>query len=220
MVIAGSVVERVLKYGRDVTVAGAGLLGPLSSSATRPALGKGLRFEFVRGPLTATELGLPARLGLGDPALLLDPPSSEAGQPLMLSHFHSYIHQRDAVAQQADAANARLLWSFDPHAQILEAIAAAPWVLTDSLHGVIMADAFGVPVIRFNRTDLARFDFRFADYLSSIHCSAPPVLQIGSSSLELRSAVSAAASRRDGIEPSMLGIKRRLFDALGEAMSR
>jgi succinoglycan biosynthesis protein ExoV len=103
--------------------------------------------HWVRGPRTAATLGLPANLALGDPAILL-PPALElaaAGGPEIgfMPHFESAA--RGAWQLAADQAGVRLIDPRDPPLDILAAIGRCKLLLSEALHGVIVADALRVP---------------------------------------------------------------------------
>jgi succinoglycan biosynthesis protein ExoV len=109
--------------------------------------------HWVRGQHTARGLNLPPELGLGDPASLLplsglapaavlDPGSGGTG---FMPHFESAM--RGAWQEVCDAAGVTLIDPRgDPHA-IIAAIAACRVVLSEALHGAIVADALRVPWI-------------------------------------------------------------------------
>ncbi len=103
--------------------------------------------SWVRGPRTARLLGLPATLGLGDPASLLPlaaplPPRRRCGIGFM-PHFES---AGGGLWEQAAAAAGITL--IDPRGDprsIMTAIAGCETLLSEALHGVIVADALSVP---------------------------------------------------------------------------
>ena len=131
--------------GRKV-VAGAGYGG-----YERPArLDGNWHIYWVRGPHTARRLGLPDRFGLGDPACLLPlvhTPGAVTG-PLdvgFMPHFESL--SRGPWPAAAAAAGIRLI---DPRldpATTCDAIARCQVLLTEAMHGAIVADALRVPWI-------------------------------------------------------------------------
>lgn len=107
-------------------------------------------FHAVRGPLTRDALGLPGDFPIGDPGLLLphltDFSRNPSGQVLYIPHFET----RDALRR-----NTLELIGADDYLDIcclrtefcarLERIANAKFILTTSLHGAIIAQAYGVP---------------------------------------------------------------------------
>ncbi len=115
------------------------------------------RIHWVRGPRTAAVLGLPLSLGMGDPASLLpltglsprvkprDERCDVGFDVGFMPHFES--NSRGAWAEAASAAGVTLIDpSGDPRA-ILDAIGACRVLISEALHGVIVADALRIPWI-------------------------------------------------------------------------
>jgi len=115
----------------------------------KPRLDTSWAVHWVRGPLTAAALGLPAALALGDPAALAPQALGVArrqGQDIgFMPHFESAA--RGAWQQAAALAGIRLIDPRDPPLQVLDAIARCRLLLSEALHGVIVADALRVPWI-------------------------------------------------------------------------
>ncbi len=131
-------------------VAGAGYGG-----YERPArLDANWIIHWVRGPRTAAMLGLSPRLALGDPAVLVPATlvapgprgSAAAGDDIgFMPHFESAA--RGAWRRASHLAGIRLIDPRDPPLQILQAIRGCKLLLSEALHGVIVADALRVPWI-------------------------------------------------------------------------
>lgn len=115
----------------------------------KPRLDRNWVVHWVRGPRTAATLGLPAELALGDPAALLPlvlPLSATGGADIgFMPHFESIA--RGAWTQAAAMAGIVLIDPRDPPLTILNAIGRCQLVLSEALHGVIVADALRVPWI-------------------------------------------------------------------------
>lgn len=112
--------------------------------------GRDLRYHCVRGPVTARLLGLDADRALTDGAILaplvdaLRPaPGAHGGGTVVVPHFETIAFPgwRRAVA----AAGFALVDPRGGPAEVIAALAGADLVLTESLHGAILADSFGVP---------------------------------------------------------------------------
>ena len=128
---------------RRKIVAGAGFGG-----YERPAsLDGSWEIYWVRGPRTARQLGLPASFSLGDPASLLPlvhpVPRHDTGTIGFMPHFESLA--RGAWPAAATAAGVTLIDPRDPPHTILGQIAGCRVLLSEALHGVIVADAMRVP---------------------------------------------------------------------------
>lgn len=113
----------------------------------RPALDQSWIIHWVRGPRTAKLLGLSPALALGDPAVLvptsLNLPAASGTDIGFMPHFESA--SRGAWQQAADLAGIRLIDPRGPPLDILNALGRCKLLLSEALHGVIVADALRVP---------------------------------------------------------------------------
>jgi succinoglycan biosynthesis protein ExoV len=101
----------------------------------------------VRGPRTALLLGLPASRGLGDPAMLLPLAGwhkADAGTAVgIMPHFQSLAH--GAWGDAAAAAGIELIDPRSDPASVIAAIGRCQLLLSEAMHGAIVADALRVP---------------------------------------------------------------------------
>jgi succinoglycan biosynthesis protein ExoV len=142
----GSVLDARHSADQRKIVAGAGFGG-----YERPAeLDGSWEVYWVRGPRTARQLGLPAAFGLGDPASLLPlvhpvtlPRADSPGTIGFMPHFESLA--RGAWPAAAAAAGVTLIDPRDEPETILSQIAGCRVLLSEALHGAIVADALRVP---------------------------------------------------------------------------
>jgi pyruvyltransferase len=146
---------------------GTGMVGP-GRVDFRPHV----RFAAVRGPLTQGLLDLPD-LVHGDPGLLV--PALFNAAPERRERIGLVLHhsQRpDPALTAAMAADSRLMRInvTDPdHRSVIAAIASCRHVFSSSLHGLIVADAFGVPNTWLDPTGIhASATFKFYDYALSV----------------------------------------------------
>jgi succinoglycan biosynthesis protein ExoV len=128
---------------RRKIVAGAGYGG-----YERPAsLDGSWEIYWVRGPRTARQLGLPNSFGLGDPASLLPlvhGPARRGGTTIgFMPHFESLA--RGVWPEAAIDAGVTLIDPRGDPAGIVSRIAGCRILLSEALHGVIVADALRVP---------------------------------------------------------------------------
>jgi succinoglycan biosynthesis protein ExoV len=125
--------------------------------------------HWVRGPRTAAALRLPEALGLGDPAALLpmvlNPPPARGGGIGFMPHFESIA--RGAWQQAARQAGVVLIDPRDPPVKVLAAIRRCDMLLSEALHGVIVADAFRVPWVAV-RPLAAMHRAKWADWAATI----------------------------------------------------
>jgi succinoglycan biosynthesis protein ExoV len=152
----GSVLDSRHPPAARKIVAGAGYGG----YEAPPRLDANWTIHWVRGPRTARQLRLPTALGLGDPASLIDPallaamlgPGGTAGwnpgaPPRraigFMPHFETAC--RGAWGPAAARAGVTLIDPRDDPRAVLAAIASCRLLLSEAMHGVIVADALRVP---------------------------------------------------------------------------
>jgi succinoglycan biosynthesis protein ExoV len=123
-------------------VAGAGFGGYEAPAV----LDRSWLIHWVRGPRTARLLGLPADVGAGDPAMLLSTVgwAPEGGPRIgFMPHFESA-----ECGAWTDAAASAGMELIDPRGEpsaIIAAIGRCRVLLSEALHGVIVADTLRVP---------------------------------------------------------------------------
>jgi pyruvyltransferase len=132
------------------------------------------RIMALRGPLTAR--GIPGNYALGDPGLLADELLPELPQREfalgLLPHWSDTQLERRPEFLKYKPLIIRPEW--DPMIVIRD-IGRCRKLVTSSLHGVIVADAFGIPR-RIEEMGLTRLDttFKFRDYCASVRSSYVP----------------------------------------------
>ncbi len=161
----GSILDDRHRGAGTKLVAGSGYGG----YEPRAALDRSWIIHWVRGPWTARQLGLPVSLGLGDPATLLplaglttaglpqaglpeiglsgvEPLAPAAGNVIgFMPHFESMTY--GAWQQAAPQAGVTLIDPRDDPATVLAAIGRCRILISEALHGVIVADAMRIPWI-------------------------------------------------------------------------
>jgi succinoglycan biosynthesis protein ExoV len=156
-------------------VPGSGLLHVVGSGVgydgVRQWQGRAVRYWCVRGPLSARLVGGGANLAITDGAILTPrtpgfPAAAVGGGGVaVVPHWESLDYPGwDTVAAQTgfDVIDPR-----DEPLQVVNRIACAKLVLTESLHGVIIADAYGIPWIAFATS--SNFSFvKWADWTLSL----------------------------------------------------
>jgi succinoglycan biosynthesis protein ExoV len=128
-----------------------------------PDLAQNWDIRFVRGPRTAQLLGLPASLALGDPGVLVR--RLLAGQPRTADLVGFMPHWESATRGNWQAVCARAGVTFvDPTApveQTLATLLGTRLLVTEAMHGAIVADALRVPwvpVLPFDPRNRAKWD--------------------------------------------------------------
>lgn len=169
----GTVIGRPVRDKRALHVMGSGV------GYDPPDNWRGLSVTFhaVRGPLSARVLGLDPSAAVTDGAVLtplvpgFPQRAAPSGSPVVIPHFESLRDERpDGRGGWAEAARLAGFALLDPRGRprdVVGRIAASPLVLTESLHGAILADAYGVPWIAFAST--ANFSrFKWVDWALSV----------------------------------------------------
>jgi pyruvyltransferase len=174
--VCGSVIAFA---GQGCTVWGAGLMNrddPVSPAA---------RYLAVRGPRTrarALDCGADCPPIYGDPALLLPrlwvPQGPRSGGPGFVAHF-SDRPRLDAA--HFESRGVQLLDIQDPVEEVIRRIVGCDWILSSSLHGLIVAHAYGVPAVWVRLRDLPSGDgTKFADHFESLGCPVPEPVTVTS----------------------------------------
>jgi len=105
--------------------------------------------HWVRGKRTARSLGLSAAMGIGDPGSLLPlaglAPPRESRDIGFMPHFESAV--RGAWQDVAARAGVTLIDPRDDPLAVIAAIGNCRVLISEALHGVIVADALRVPWI-------------------------------------------------------------------------
>lgn len=151
------------RISKELHVWGSGFLDS-DSSAVWP---QKLIFHSVRGPLTRARVDQPS-LPLGDPGLLLPliwPKSASA--ETMVTIVPHYSAQAGFLARFRSTLpkHWRIADVLGPPAEIARAVASSEFVISSSLHGIVTADAYGVPNCWMaSDTPIAGGQFKFLDY--------------------------------------------------------
>jgi succinoglycan biosynthesis protein ExoV len=201
----GSVLDaRHAPHGRKV-VAGAGYGGYEAPAS----LDGSWDIYWVRGPRTARRLDLPTAFGLGDPASLLPlvhaPATRQAANAVgFMPHFESLA--RGPWAAAAASAGVRLIDPRGDPRAIYAAIAGCRLLLSEALHGAIVADALRVPWVAL-RPVAAVHRMKWHDWAEAM-------------ALTPRFQVLPAASSREWTDTALPGVRLRLRRALAGVAER
>lgn len=125
--------------------------------------------RFVRGPRTAEVLGLDRRLGIGDPGMLVHqvgrslPAAGERHAVGFMPHWESALYG----AWEGVCAEAGVHY-IDPRGELMSVISAmrgCQLLVTEAMHGAIVADALRVPWVPF--MPLPSHRFKWFDWAES-----------------------------------------------------
>lgn len=134
--------------------------------------------RWVRGPLTASRLGLPHEKGLGDPAILWSG-LKEACGPKVAGPVGLVPHWRTTLdfdwGGLARRAGLQLVDPTQSPAQVVGQLRQCSRILAESLHGAIFADALGIPwapVVLAHRFE----KFKWCDWLATVEREFTPFI--------------------------------------------
>ena len=177
----GTILSRTVPAAPFKVVFGSG-----TSGDSAPALDEKWFVYCVRGPLTAAKLNLDARLALTDPAVLV---RRVPLTPQRKIHRVSFMpHHRSAFEADWSKLCARIgMHCIDPRRdveQVLAELQQTELLVTEAMHGAIVADALRVPWIPVRL--YGHFtEFKWRDWTESVQvplalASVPPVYERGS----------------------------------------
>lgn len=144
---------------------------------TAPRLEPGDRVLCVRGPLTASALGLDDRLAVSDGALLLslmkaDHPTAARSGTAFMPHVGTLRYfDWESIVQETG------ITFIDPTAdvrEVMKQIQRSELLIAEAMHGAIVADTFGVPWIPVQIAPAVN-GFKWRDWAASVGVSYCPV---------------------------------------------
>lgn len=147
--------------------------GARSEDSLSPELAERCAFFAVRGPRTRDALNLPSNTPLGDPGFLAPlfhtPPRMGGGGTLCIPHFGDGRGDAELLEMSgADKCVRPVVEANDVAlASLLNQIAAADFVLSNSMHGAIIACAYGRPFAFWDNGHLD-VPFKWLDLSESI----------------------------------------------------
>lgn len=138
--------------------------------------------EWVRGPLSAEKLGLDPKYAITDSAILLRaidlPAPTAVSKPAFMPHFQSI--NRGNWARVCEIADITFLDPrADPH-DLIAKIRGASVLITEAMHGAIVADALRTPFIAVTPTHQSH-RYKWEDWGRSVGLSLRSVSPILSS---------------------------------------
>ena len=157
------------------------------SRSTVPRLGASWDVRFVRGPLTAAALGLNPMVGVTDGAAALACLKLERGKSIrgvgFMPHYRTLaIVDWKRICEQSAI---QFIDPTSPVADVIDAIGRVDRLVTEALHGAIVADLFRVPWTRvcchsteYEGSEVS--EFKWADWGGSleIEVAAEPFVAI------------------------------------------
>ncbi|TQL66592.1 polysaccharide pyruvyl transferase [Nocardioides albertanoniae] len=215
----GSLVTDMERPG--MTIWGSGLRAPLRGAALERLRDRKPReIRAVRGVRTRNQLikhlGWDVPEVFGDPALLMpyvlrpgERPSGRSGLSVVVDQSHTDIVTESLIAR----AGGHRVDVQRPTEEVVEEIAQSEVVVSTSLHGLIIAQAYGIPWVwlRIDGTGVVGYRFRFSDFFTTLEKSE--VVSVATTvetapSLDLAQVASSASLPGSKFDP------RALVDAL------
>ncbi|HZL89039.1 MAG TPA: polysaccharide pyruvyl transferase family protein [Pirellulaceae bacterium] len=142
-----------------------------------PVVDDRFRFYCVRGPLTAEALRLPAEMAITDPAVLVrtlvtERSQAQKGIVLMGHHTSATCSDWSFACDELGFSYVHPLWPFK---RVIDAIRGAELVVTEAMHGAIVADALRVPWIPVI-TSASECRFKWNDWTRSVGLEYDPII--------------------------------------------
>lgn len=140
-------------------------------------LGADWDIRCVRGPLTAAALGMDKRAAVTDGAMLaarmLPQAQRRNAKPAFMPHITTARHGRPYWEKLCARLGMTYLDPRDPIDTLLGEVANAAFLLTEAMHGAILADAYRTPWIALSICDVLPFKWR--DWCASLGLEYRPV---------------------------------------------
>ena len=178
LVAIGSIFELAARSAGTAAVWGTGLRADSDAASALRLLDNIGPILAVRGPSTRTALRLADATPLGDPGLLatrlIDRKRRHSDELIVVPHFTAWnsIHGRQQIAHLTSLGYGIVPPSLNPM-DVIARIAQARFVLSSSLHGVVIAHALGVPtqLLTNSRTSVREPMWKYHDYFKSLGSS-------------------------------------------------
>lgn len=151
----------ILHFAQDGDIVwGSGINGKINDARIKATH---LDVRAVRGPKTAEKLrasGIYVPHVFGDPAMLVPYLFADRFrvEPKVKFTIIPNLHDLPAFAENPNVVSPLMGWN-----RCVEAIVASEFVIASSLHGIILAEAFGVPC-RMLRVSSTESQFKYDDY--------------------------------------------------------
>lgn len=172
----GSILDKRLNFSGTKYVVGSGARSYVHGVDKE----NGLHILAVRGPLTAKAFGLPPRLSTIDPATMLSKflhnTGRRSGSIGLIPYFASPHEPWRHIAERLD------LQLISPHLDVdsfLKALSSCEFVITEAMHGAIMADSLRIPWYPIRANSLASegttSSFKWEDWCQSVGVKFAPL---------------------------------------------
>ena len=124
----------------------------------------------VRGPGSARALGVGLDKAIADGAILLSEiyskPTIKRSRAVFIPHVNSHLSTGRLLAATADKLDMDYLTPSCNADEFIHTVASAPYIVTEAMHGAILADAMRVPWIPVSLHEFHEFKWR--DWMDSM----------------------------------------------------
>lgn len=218
----GSIYELVTKQPTRAAIWGCGIRGELSPEVASRMRADAGAVLAVRGPRTRSELSLGSNTVLGDPGLLspllVSRQAPARDKTIVIPHFSVWNSRlgRRSIATVRSLGFDVVAPSLNP-LEVLQRIADARFVISSSLHGVIVAHSLGVPAQLLIKTATTNPEplWKYEDYFESLGAD---VTHIGYETLGDRASLDSAFQEREAEAPAFQETARALGEGLQKAI--
>lgn len=136
------------------------------------------RYHAVRGrhSLERIKNNVASNITLGDPGLLADSLVNRLPEKrIKVGIIPHYADQQSPLVQQLHNAlpGSKVINVFDSVRSVLEQISSCELVISSSMHGLIVADAYGIPNRRIKLSNGIISNIKFKDYYSCFSLDEP-----------------------------------------------
>lgn len=135
-------------------------------------------YHAVRGKITASQIpNIRQSPALGDPGLLVDRLWGSRPKPrkkYKLGIIPHFVDQQDPRFHSiATLDDVKAINVFSPVSNVISEILQCDFILSSSMHGLIIADAFSIPNRRVKFSSGIISDLKFDDYYSALNLPSP-----------------------------------------------
>lgn len=167
------VVGSIIHYADDNTIVwGAGMISNKHLPVGKPGI------RSVRGPLTRKFLisnGFSCPEVYGDPVLVY--PNYYDPQIKKTNRIGIVPHYKDKNLSWVKKQNIKLIDIQGNINKVVDDVCSCEIIISSSLHGIILADAYGIPGYWIKLSDnLVGGDFKFVDYMLSVGRRIDPII--------------------------------------------
>lgn len=167
-------------------------------------------YHAVRGRETQQRIvGQPDVAAFGDPGLLSELLVARPAQKRFKIGFVAHYVDQDRAEAKAFAAQdgVHSINVFDEPLEVLRQIASCEFVVSSSLHGLVVSDAYGVPNLRVRLSEGLIDELKFEDYYSAFNLTAPVALSVGElARVAVNPELIAAGYARNGLSELQAGL--------------